>query len=590
MIRDLITRCLNWWANLPFLVRCVLFVVVAGGLGLLVFKPGYRWFRQWRLERNLVNAHEAVQGVRMQEARDLSLTVLRAGDPRIEAFRILEKSTASLRDPRHAEIARALISHPESTDDDRFTGFLGVVDVTALGLVGQAWVALPESCQTDPRFAVAFSRRLLAAGRTGEAASVLLAVPESRRDGRVRRGLAEVLIASGKREGFDEAQRIIVAGFPDAGTEGLAWLEVLEAIPPMSLNGNLLGPVRDRLEKLEGASPGRRALMLARMDYGMRFNERAAVLEQSITSWRDQEPLEIARFLQALGLHRRMLDEFDDGQVAKVPDLLPILMDSACRCADWERFRRLIEAAAGKLPRLDELGWQAVLSLKTEDAGKGAEAWTAAMNEAAGASGDDAYFKLRDIAAKASLPEQANQALLAAIRAGRGPLPLYADLKPLLLSLAAQGQEKPLLEVAAIYLHFEPGNPVLLTQYAYLACINDLVEPAAVLEALVPLAKALPEEIPIQCALATAYLCDARPQEAAAVLDPLKVDADQLPPSFRVVFLISRVKNGKMPPDDPAIRDFPWNDLLPSERRKFRDLLRGSLENGRDRSPQRSGE
>ena len=123
-------------------------------------------------------------------------------------------------------------------------------------------------------------------------------------------------------------------------------------------------------------------------------------------------------------------------------------------------------------------------------------------------------------------------------------------------------------------MHFEPGNPVLLTQYAYLACLNELVEPSATLQAIEALAKAVPDEVPIQCALATAYLCASRPEEAKGVLDRLKVDADRLPPSFRVVFLVRRVRSGEMQPDDPAIREFPWNQLLPSERRKFNEILR----------------
>lgn len=575
MIRDLITRCLDRWANLPFLVRGLIAVTVVGGLGLLAFKPGYRWFRQWRLERNLVNAREAVEQTRMQEARDLSLTVLRAGDPRIEAFRILEKSTASLRDPRHAEIARALISHPEGSDEDRLNGFVGVVDRTPLGLVGQSWVALPESCRKDPRFAVSFARRLLAERRAGEAASVLLAVPEADRNGEVNRGLVAVLIGSGRREGFQEAQKRIAEDFPAGGAEAVQWLEMLESIPAVSLDGGLLEPLRGRLEAMNEVSPGRRALMLARLDYAGRFQQRAVILEKASSDWRSRDPLEFARFLHGLGLHRDLLESFSDADAAGGATLNAWLRDAACRSADWDRLRRLLDAGGADLPRVQELGWRAVLALKTGDAVAGADAWAAAMNDAAAATGDDAYLVLHRIASDAALPEQAHQAMLAAIRAGRGPLPLYSDLKPLLQSLVAQGQEKALLEIGAIYLHFEPGNPVLITQYAYLACLNELVEPASVLQALEPLAEALPEEVPIQCALATAFLCDSKPEKAAEVLDRLKVDPGQLPPSFRIVFLVSRVRQGALPADDPAVKEFPWNDLLPSERRKFGALLKG---------------
>jgi formamidopyrimidine-DNA glycosylase len=123
------------------------------------------------MDRNLTAARQAVKEDQMQEARDRSLTVLRSGDLSIEAFRILEKSTAALGDPRHGEIAGALIFHPEGSDEDRLTGFLSLVGDMPLGFVGQAWAALPEQCRTQPRFAAAFARRLLAGKRVGEAHS-----------------------------------------------------------------------------------------------------------------------------------------------------------------------------------------------------------------------------------------------------------------------------------------------------------------------------------------------------------------------------------------------------------------------------------
>jgi hypothetical protein len=573
MTRDLITRCLLRWANLPFVVRCLLLVTVVGGPALLALKPGYRWFREWRMERNLIHASKALDEIRMQEALDLSLTVLRAGDIRIEAFRILEKSAASLRDPRHAEIARALIFHSEGNDEDRLTGFLGVVDRAPLGLVGQSWVALPDSCRTDPRFATAFARRLLVARRVTEAASVLLAVPEAKHDDELKRGLVEVLIDSGRPEGRHEAQKLIAAGISGDGADVVRWLDLLESIPVLSLEWESLEPLLGHLDSMDEVSAGRRALMLSRLDYATNFGQRAAILKKAASDWRDRDPLEFARFLRGLGLHRALLESFQDA--SGVPGLSVLLLDSVCLISDWNRLSEWLDTTGHDLPRLQELGLRAVIKLKSGSFSEGADAWAAAMNEASGTGDDDAYLKLQDIAVKAALPEHANQALLAAIRSGCGPLPLYGDLKPLLISLQAQGQEKALLEVTATYLHFEPGNPVLLTQYAYLACLNHLIKPTDLLQALEPIAHAMPGEMPIQCVLATAYLCDSQPQEAEKLLGRLRVEVDRLAPSFRIVFLASGVQNGSLSADDPAVNGFPWSKLLPSERRVFGALMKG---------------
>lgn len=576
MIRELITSCHERWANLHPLPRFLLASFLAAAVAMLAMKPAYRLFREWRMEENLKAARRAVGETRMQEARDLSLSVLRSGDPSIEAFRILEKSTESLRDPRHGEIARALISHPEGTDEDRLTGFRGVVMDVPLGLVGQAWNALPAACQTDPRFAAAFAQRLLAERRLNEAAAVLLAVPEDQRDGAVNRALIRVLIGSGKREGFDEAQRLIAAGFPAGAAELPDWLALLEEIPVLSLRENLLAPVRGRLENPAGGDPARLALMLARMDYAGQWSRRAEVLDETIAKWKERNPEALARFLHDLGLHGILLETYRVERIDAHPELLPLLLRAAERAGAWDQARLLLDAHGRRMPRLEELAHRAALAARTADAARRAETWDAAMAEAKADSPNGAFLTLHRIFRDAELEDEAGQAMVGAIRAGCGPLPLYQDLNPLLLSLERQGHEQALMEICATYLSFEPGNPVLLTQYAYLACLNDVVEPKAIVQAMEPLAKAFPKELPIQAVLATAYLCDGRPARAAEILDPLKLDPAKLAPAYRAAFLATQVLNSRMSKDDPQIAEFPWKSLQASERRKFSELIRSA--------------
>ena len=175
------------------------------------------------------------------------------------------------------------------------------------------------------------------------------------------------------------------------------------------------------------------------------------------------------------------------------------------------------------------------------------------------------------------MDKEAEQAMVEAIRCGRGPLPLYADLKPLLSSLAQQGKDKILLEICAIYLPFEPANPVLITQLAYLACLNQLLDPETVLAAMEHLAKGFPNEVPIQCVLATAYLCNDQHAKAAATLDRLQLDPARLSPGYQAAFLTIQARSGRIPMDDPRITGMSWKSLLPAERKKFGDLLRAAV-------------
>ncbi len=576
MLRTFINATWDRWANLHPFVR---FLIGAGlvGLGAFLFlKPSYRAFKGWRLEKNLVAAEKAVKEVRMDEARDLSLTVLRAGDPRIEAFRILEKSTASLRDPMHGDIARALMSHPEGSEEDRLNGFRGMAPNAPLGVLGQAWASLPEKSRQDPAFATVFATRLIAGNRYGEAASVLLAVPEAVRNAEVNQDLVRVLLGSGKKEGFDEAQRWVAAKWP-AGESGISgWLDVFEEIPVASLRPDLLEPVRKALETPGGLNNARSALAVSRLDYAANFGGRAAVLEKAIERWKAESPEALAQFLHDIGTHRLLMESFPIGRISDHPGILPYLLESMENCGAWDQVKLLLETHGDKLPKTELLARRAVMAARTDDTPALVQAWNEAMGEARTGTTPDAFLTLYQIASSAGLEEQAALAMLEAIRQGRGPLPLYADLKFLLNLLAGQGRENELLQICAIYLPFEPGNPVLLTQYAYLACLNGLADAKTILKAVKPMADAFPDALPIQCVLATAYLSDDQPAAAVETLDRLKVEPEKLAPGYRAAFLTSQVLAKRIPKDDPRITDFPWKSLLPSERRRFGEWIRSA--------------
>jgi hypothetical protein len=573
MIRNLFNAAWDRWANLHPFVRFLAVAILLAVTGLVVVKPAYRAFKSWRLERNLTAAQVAVEEVRMDEARDLSLTVLRAGDPRIEAFRILEKSMDSLRDPRHGDIARALISHPEGSDADRLSGFRGMVREAPLGLLGQGWSSLPKTCQMNPDFALLFADRLIEERRFSEAASVLLGVPEKARTAGIEQRLIRVLVRSGKRDGYDEAQRRLAAQWPATGEGVDGWLDLLEEIPPVSLRPEYLVRVKSALERPGPADPARAALALARIEYAANYAGRAAVLERTVSRWKEDAPEALAKFLHDLGLHRLLLETLPAKRVEEHPGLFPRVLEAMQRTGAWDQVGPLLEAHGAALPKTEWLAQRALLAMKTGDSAGLVREWNEAMGEAKSGTTGNPFLPLFRFAREQGMESEASQAMLEAIRRGRGPLPLYEDLKFLLNELAGQGRENTLLEICAIYLSFEPGNPALLTQYAYLACLNNLAAPKDILRALEPLAKAFPKQMPVQSVLATVYLCDNQPAKAAETLDPFKLNASTLAPGYRATFLATQLLNGRIPKNDPQIADFPAKTLLPSERRKFNEWI-----------------
>jgi hypothetical protein len=575
MIRTTINAMRDRWADLHPFLRIVVFPALLALAALLVLKPGYRAFKAWRMERNLAAAMTAVQAERMDQARDLSLAVLNSGDKSIEAYRILEESTASLRDPRHESIARALLFHPEASGADRLRGFRALAPESPMGLVGRIWTQLPKDSQLDPEFAGVFAERLIAASRFGEAASVLLAVPQAARTDDVERQLARILIGSRKADGFKEAQRIIAAKIQNNADEAAAWLDLLEQIPPPALLPQQLVPVRMWLIATADTQPARKALMLARMDYAADFPRRAMIINAAVERWQESDPEALAAFLSDLGLHRKLLDTYPPGRLAAHPGLFPHVLDALERTGRWDQVRMVLDDFGNNMPKYELLARRAIAAARTGDTPAKAQEWDAAMNEARSSQRGNALLRLHQIAQTADMRDEAGLAMVEAIRRGRGPLPLYSELKPLLLSLEEQGRDNILLEICATYLAFEQNNPVLLTQYSYLACLSDRVDPGMILQSLQLLGAALSDQLPVQMVLATAYLCNGQAGMAAETLGRLDFDPDRLSPSFRAIFLTTQVLSGRLTRTDAAVANFAWDSLLPSERRKFTSLIAG---------------
>jgi len=526
------------------------------------------------MQRNLRAARTAVTEQSMHEARDRSLAALRSDDNCLEAFRILEKATASLRDPWHSEIARALLSHPESSDADRLVAFRAITPEVPLGLLKQAWSNLPAACRQDLRFVTAFADRLISEDCCKEATLVLLALPQATRTPAVSRRLIRILILSGKPTGYDEAQRLIAGEFPTVGEELPEWLDLLEEIPVMNLQPDLLEPALQMLAKPACGEMARAALMLVRVDYASHFSRRAEIIRDAIGRWKVPAPEALARFLGDLGLYQLLLDTLPNERVKGHPGLLARLLEAIAHCEAWERAIPLLDECGDLLPKFEQLAHRAVAAAKTGDAAASVRAWSDARGEAKISPLPDAFLTLHRIMRDASMGKEAEQAMVEAIRRGRGPLPLYASLKPLLNSLAQQGHDKTLLEICAIYLPFESANPVLITQLAYLASLDQTIEPKVILAAMEHLAKGFPKEVPIQCVLATAYLCDGQFAMAAETLDRMELDPDKLCAGYRATYLATQVLTYRIDVDDPRITQFPWKSLLPSESRRFSSLIR----------------
>jgi hypothetical protein len=569
MFRNLFNRLWDRWANFHPAVQFFTSCFVLALIGFFGLKPCYDIFKSWRMNQNLVAAKVATDEVRMSDARDLSLTVLRSGDPRIDAYRILEKSMESLRDPRHGDVARALMQHSQSTDEDRLIGFRVVAEELPLALVGQAWVALPSTCHEQLEFAIVFADRLIFDKKYSEAASILLAAQAHSKDEKLSLRLARILVLSEKKQGYDQAQIEITNHIVSPNSDTDAWLNLLERIPVLSLDFETLTPLKAYIVSNPKISSLRADFIRARIDYVASYDTRSRLVEQMIEQWSTKDPVALAGFLFDLGLNQRIEEIYSPDVCVKFPAIIPILLKVYRYNSSWDKLNATIDLAGPSMTKLEKHALRTFVARSKNDMGGAAQNWFSAMDEAKNNTELAPYLTLYKWAVVWDFKDYAELAMIEAIRYGKGPLPLYKDLNFLLNSLIAQDRENTLLEICANYLSYENGNVTLLIQYMFLACLNDLADPVTVLKAIEPLATTYPDENPIQCVLASVYLAAKQYDNAANVFKNSKLEPDKLIPSYRAIYLTTQLYNQRIKKSDPKVVGFPLDDLLPSEKKKL---------------------
>ena len=557
----------RWMDVHPFL-RLASVLLILGLAGMFVAKPAYRKARYWWYGRHLAEAEQAISEGRMEKAKELSQTLLRAGDPRVlEALRVLEQSMSALQDPFRLEIARALMSHPQGTREDRLRGFRLVATEAPLGLAGQAWVHLQEEDRTSPDFALSFADRLIESGRGKEAAGVLQGIPGAGSSWEAERRLIRILLGTGNEYAIVEAHNRLEKSWP--AEDKASALELLEEIPIDRLKPGLL---RSSAAKLDATVP-REALVLARLAFAKTNAPRDAIVEKTVSDWRASHPLEVAAFLRATGQRRRLMTEFPPAGLGEFPDLTEMLIEAAVGEEDWTMARDYLKAAPESFDKVTRLAWATVVHAKAGDAAASEASWREATIEAEVHREASGWLKMSGILGAAGLHAKEHESMYQAILRVRGRLPLFENLQPLMNHFYEEEREKPMLQICSVYLLFEPGNPALLVNYAYLACVTGTGDPALLAQAMTPLAEAYASMAIVQCVLTTIHLFQENFEQAGQVAGRVTVPLESLPPGHRAAIVCARVKAGVLTAESEEVRALPWPEMMQSERRFFGRIL-----------------
>ncbi|WP_193212278.1 hypothetical protein [Luteolibacter marinus] len=567
---NFIDRCRDRWADLHPLWRTLAVLGVLAGLAYAAFGPALGVYRHWRTDRRLADSRKALEMQNFAEARELSLQVLRSDGSRQEAIPVLLRAAHALGDPRRAEVAVGILAASGFPPDDRKLAWQIVCRSCSTWYVRAVWPGLQDAERADPEFVAPLVDRLLRDGMPTDAALLLRQHPQPLPPELDLR-LMKILIAKGSDEAYQEFQKTLIGRLASAPGDAEAWVGLIDELPQSSLLPGTYAPLA-AWQATRGEPDPAAALRLARCEMAAAPDRADEIFQATLARFGGSAPLATARWClrtRHLDAADRLLAALPAGEEIEAFDLRRQLFEQADRLEDWEN---LLEDPPS-LAFLPEIHCdQAYIAARRKDRDARDIAEAAALRTAKEATADDALIRLARHAEQRGLDAFAQRAWVEAIRRGNGPIPPATRLKGVIEKLALDKKESELLEVLTAYRFIEPGNPVIIVQHDYLSCLNGRITPDNLIRDLDPIHEKLPDALPVRCVLALGHLLNDNADKALELTAGSDIDWFAASPAYRAIRGITLAANDRKEEAGVFLEDFPWDELLPAERKTLKGL------------------
>lgn len=565
------------WANLHGGTRICLGLLALALIGWIGAAPAGKLVKQYAAARNMRLAEESMRTGSPLEARTRAMSVLQLFPERIEAARLLvtANAAASVSDP--APVAEFLISHQSATPEDRKLGFRVLAATTPLAKTGRIWSALSEEDKRSPGNVVAFGRRLLAEGKPEQATLLLKGLdiedPPDELGSFIIDLLASVTGTDPERDSqaWDEIQRRLQLRSKlarDRGEELPEWcMTGWESVPIPALDAEAA------LASLPESGSARLEMIRLRMKSGnLPVDPDASPIRDWLAENRPEQRLPLAKLLYTGGRPELALELLDAAPPLNIAEYDWLRAARIAR-SEWSEWKSTLDGEA--VTAIPQLLVKADLAVACDQLGL-ADASTAAWNEALRISESRASgISLCDLSRRVGkwLRRQSHEVMLRAVQQKGEPLPLYADLKELLIFLERSGRDRDLLQLLYAYRNIEPAEPVSVTRLAYLALLCGDITPSRAIEMVKPVIAIAPDSPHPRTVAVIASLLEGDHPGAVEWLGGEQVDWTKTPPLAR--WLADVARSGTNP---PSIQPPESEELMPCERALVKRLLRQDKE------------
>lgn len=543
------------WADLRLGVRVILLLLALGLILILCARPLRAAVRPIALARNSRLAETALLAGDANKARSLGLAAVQAAPDRPDITRTVLKSMDILNDPKRVQVAAILIHHPAATPADKQLA-LGILARHApMVMAGAAWAGLTPEEQATPEMIDSFARRLMFEGKPGQATFLLKNLDLANPHDLITRLLLDLLASQGGGDSWQESQKLLIRRIKAATSAGAP-------VPDWCLAGWNQVPQEhldpQALEALPTSGPPRLDMLRRRLSQGSRPLD---LQDPEVASWlRDVTPadrLPLAILLAGCGRPEAAFEFLEKG-----PGLTQAeyewLRSARMRSLDWRPWLNFLQSPA--VAEIHQVWIKADLALAHSKLGETEEskiAWNDALQLAATSRQTPRLTDLNH-RVRQSMPERAQEAMLAAIRGSGEALPLLNDLHELMISLEKAGRAQDLLDICRAYRGLEPGNPVAITRYAYLALLAGELSPAAAIRLVSPVVQDQPRSPHprVVAIIATLLLGDRSAASGWIARDQVRWEG--APPFYQWLVARAEMPTGTPPPPEKS-------QLLPPE-------------------------
>lgn len=559
-------------------------LIIAVPLAAIAFsvRPAYRVFREHRLKQAIESAEEASRLKDWQAARDRARTALIMKPGEHRAFKIYVEALAETEDPSVAMAAIALIRHHDSTPEDhlRALAILSEQAPQSLALGAYAYLNEKTSLRDNPDLRAAITPFWVKRGQPEIAEKGLREMMPATPSHRFRLALIRSISA----QPFDQAriadarQQFAALIRENGGDEALEALELLGNAPGGLAPGEPLPNLPGWVDKTSGAKVIHHLLAL-NPEIAEKPEQSDAIFQAAINRFASVDPATTAKWLilhdrpeQAVELLEEPSKHRSDAYLARLHALL--------RLGHREALAEALKNPPASADMVDVEIVNAVLAQGSGDTSAASAAWTRALNQASYETRRNRFLGIARAAQNYGSSQAAEDAWMAAVLMGFGDLPLYIDLYPQLGSMSKKGHSEDILVMSRAMVTFEPGNPDLANNVAYLGLIHGATNPA---EAIAKLEKVLsdhPAKTEINSTLMLADLLASNPDRALERL-PLFEKSSLVATTTKRMLHACALHMKRKPEEAKALlQDIRELDFMPQEWATFAKLRGEAVKEG----------